>query len=109
MHKGTLIDELLAAVERAETRVAEHPSDPPHFSTPRVEPGNNDFCYCKREGLQSEEFPQALSLRTADGDLRLFLVVHPQLVRTLEPGNDFTNAVDIHQVGAVGAPKKIRV
>jgi len=109
MHKGTLIDELLAEVERAEARAAEHPSAALHFDTPRVEPGNNNFSYCKQERLQSEEFPQALRLSTADGNLGLFLVVHPQLVRAFEPGNDFANAVDIDQVGTVSAPEKIRV
>ena len=109
MHQGTLIDELLAEVERAETRAAEQSPIPPDSYTPRVEPGNNNFCYCKREGLQSEEFPQTLSLSPADGDLSLFLVVHPQLVRAFEPGNDFTNAVDIDEIGTVSAPEKIRV
>ena len=39
--------------------------------------------------LQSEEFAQAFGLSPADGNFGLFLVVHAQLVGTLEPGDDF--------------------
>jgi hypothetical protein len=56
--------------------------------------------------LKSEEFPQSLGLRTADWNLALLLIIHAQLVRTLEPGHNLANAVDIHQVGAVGAPEQ---
>jgi len=62
-----------------------------------------------RERSEPEQFPQALGLSAANRNLGLLLVVHSQLIGTLEPRNDFANAVDIHQVGTVGSPEKIRV
>ena len=62
-----------------------------------------------RERSEPEQFPQALGLSAANRNLGLLLVVHSQLIGTLEPWNDFANAVDIHQVGTVGSPEKIRV
>lgn len=108
MYSATLVSDLLTLVERAMKR-AKAPrmhSTNPH--TRGAEPSAN-LCHCTRESSESEQFPEALGLSAANGNLGLLLVVHPQLVGTLEPGNDFANAVDIHQVGAVGAPEKIRV
>src|SRR6266403_3337442 len=59
--------------------------------------------------LEAEEFAQSFSLGPAHGNFCLLLVVHSQLVGTLEPGDDFLDAVDVHQVGAVGAPEKIGI
>ena len=59
--------------------------------------------------LESEEFAQALGLGPADGNFSLLFVVHPQLVRALEPGDDFLDAVDVDQVRAVRAPEKIGI
>ena len=59
--------------------------------------------------LKSEQFAQALSLGAADGDFCLFLVIHPKLVGTFEPGNDFLDAVDIHEITPMRAPEEIRI
>src|SRR6202451_4828857 len=56
-----------------------------------------------------KEFPQALGLSAADRDLSLFLIVQAQLVRALEPGNDFFDPVNVYQVRSMGAPKQIGV
>jgi hypothetical protein len=106
MYSGTLINDLFAVVERAETfarlRHVRH-------ADPRSPEPPSNACHCKTERSESEQFPQALRLSPADWNLGLLLVVHAQLVGALEPGNDFANAVDVHQVGAVRPPKKIRV
>src|SRR5579872_365947 len=90
MYTGTLITDLLATAERVQKRLDDRTDN----ETPASE---------------SEEFPQALGLSAAHRDLGLFLVVHAQLVRALEPGHNLTDAINVDQVGAVGAPKDIRV
>ena len=59
--------------------------------------------------LQPEKFSKTFGLGAADGDFALLLVVHAQLVGTLEPGDDFFDAIDIHQERTVRAPEKIRI
>ena len=59
--------------------------------------------------LETEEFAQSLGLGAADRNFSLLLVIHAQLIGALEPRHNFLDAVDVHQVGAVGAPEKIRV
>src|SRR5215813_8768550 len=56
--------------------------------------------------LQSEEFTQTLGLGAADGNFGLLLIVHTELIGALEPGDDFADAVDIDEVGAVGPPEQ---
>jgi hypothetical protein len=108
MYSGTLIDDLFAVVERAQNS-AKPPLTPSAESrVPRPEP-QAAVCHCTRESSESEQFPQPLGLSPADWNLALLLVVHTQLIRALEPGNDFADAVDVHQVGAVRPPEKIRV
>src|SRR5437868_12501148 len=97
MYTGTLIRDLLIAADRVRDSLGRQ--------------GTRSSSEMESESLpaelrlQPEQFAQALGLRAADGNLGLFFIVHPQLVGTLEPGNDFADAVDIHQVGPVGAPK----
>ena len=55
--------------------------------------------------LQIDEFAQTLGLGAADGDFGLLLVIHAQLVGTLEPGDDLADVIDIDEEGAVGAPE----
>jgi len=62
-----------------------------------------------RKNSEPEQFPQPLGLSPANRNLGLLLVVHAQLIGAFEPGNDFADAIDIHQVGAMRPPKKIRV
>ena len=108
MYSATLISDLLTLVERATRRARALQMRSPNPRPRGAEPQAN-VCHCTSEGSESEQFPEALGLGAANGNLGLLLVVHPQLVGTLEPRNDFPNAVDIHQVGAVGPPEKIRV
>ena len=106
MYSGTLINDLFSVVERAENS----------GNARRGEGANSRFGFAKPalssdspETSKSEQFPQSLGLSPADRNLGLLLVVHAQLVGAFEPGNDFADAVDVHQVGAVSTPKKIRV
>ena len=94
MHSGTLIKDLFDVVERVEM-----------FAGRRY----GAVASAHHENSESEQFPQPFGLSPADRNLGLLLVVHPQLIGTLEPGNDFPDPVDVHQVGAVRPPKKIRV
>lgn len=99
MYSGTLINDLFAVVERIQNfaeRFHGAVENSPHVSS-------------HYESSKSEQFPQSFGLSPADRNLGLLLVVHAQLVGAFEPGNDFANAVDVHQVGAVRPPKKIRV
>jgi len=63
----------------------------------------------RRRDLKSEEFAKPLGLGAADRNLGLLLVVHPQLVRALEPRDDFPNTINVDQVRTVGTPEQIRV
>src|SRR5580693_872604 len=108
MYSGTLINDLFAAVERAhpERTHLELAHAKPACADSRslgVEP-HADACHCASQSSQPEQFPQPPGLSPADWNLCLFLVVHAQLVRALEPRNDFADAVDVYQVGAVGSP-----
>lgn len=94
MHSGTLINDLFAVVERIQMFAKR---------------GHCAAGSSHQESSESEQFPQPFGLSPADRNLGLLLVVHAQLVGTLEPGNDFADAVDVHQVGAVRPPEKIRV
>ena len=93
-----LINDLFAAVERAQAGAR----------TPRAEAQPNSG-YRAGEKSESKQFPQPPGLSPADWNLGLLLVVHAQLVRALEPRNDFADAVDVHQVRTVRPPEKIRV
>ena len=97
MYTGTLIHDLLIVADRVRNSLL-HP-EMISFS------GMASEAMAVEPGSEPEKFAQALGLGAADGNLRLFLVVHPELVGTLEPGDDFADAVDIHEVGSVGAPK----
>jgi len=50
------------------------------------------------ERLESEKLAQALGLGAAYGDLGLLLVIHAELVGTLEPGDHFLDSIDIHEI-----------
>ena len=102
MYSGTLIRDLIDAVERAEEasrtarmRRAESIRDSNELNSGAPQ----------RKTSESEQLPQSLGLSAADRDLSLLFVVHPQLVRTLEPGNNFADAIDIYQVGSVSPPE----
>ena len=61
------------------------------------------------DSLQSEQFAQPFGLGAAYGDFGLFLVIHSKLIGAFEPGNNFLDAIDIHQIGAMRSPKKIGI
>ncbi len=100
LYTGTLINDLFAVVERAEAA-----NRKPHARDSRLP------CSCGKSEIrgskksESEEFSQPLGLGAADGNLGLLLVVHAQLVGTLEPGHNFADTVDVHQVGTMRAPE----
>ena len=58
---------------------------------------------------QVEQFPQAAGLGAAHRNLRLFLVVHAQLVGALKPRDDFADVIDVNQKRPVRPPKQIRI
>ena len=133
MYTGTLISDLVAAVERAENASRCSLAEPGNAyvrSPGRIRPGapfagqtnasapalttewnaeHSSAEHSRMEPSETEQLPQALGLRPADRNLALLLIVHTQLVGALEPGNDFADAVDVYQVGAVRPPEKIRV
>ena len=106
MYTGTLICDLLATVERAEKSVARMLERPrPRTLTEEAVNDETDG----RTGSEPEQFPEPLSLSAADRNLGLLFVVHPELVGTLEPGDDLADAVNVDEVGTVRPPKKIRI
>lgn len=113
MHSGTTIEELFSVVKRAEHGARLRPAHGTESRPTLPDPHSNVRGCCERYGegrnLQSEEFAQSFRLSTAHRNFGLLFVVHAQLIRALEPGNDFTDTIDVYQVGAVCSPKKIRV
>src|SRR6266700_3689954 len=108
MYSGTLINDLFAVVERAQNKIPPRQDQPASPQTFKADPQAR-LCHCSRESSESEQFPQSLRLSPADWNLGLLLVIHAQLVRALEPRNNFADAIDIHQIGTVRPPEKIRV
>jgi hypothetical protein len=119
MFTGKLIDELLAAVESAEKATKKPPRS--------ISVTEGSLCHeSRKEGTavscvaqadvfeeeknsESEEFAQPFRLCPADWYLGLLLIVHTQLIRALEPRDNFADTVDVHQIGAVRPPEKIAV
>jgi hypothetical protein len=98
LYSGTLINDLMGTVARAEQSAAS-------ASTVSEEDKQAKPC-AGAQSSQTEKFAEPFGLRPADWNLALLFIIHAQLVRTLEPGNNFANAVDVHQVGSVGAPEQ---
>ena len=88
MYTGTLIQDLFSTVAAAEDAGFGHRSERAQASSSK-DATKPDMCDCKKKALEAEQFTQTSGLSPADGDLGLLLVVHPQLVRTLEPWDDF--------------------
>jgi hypothetical protein len=108
MYSGTLIEDLFGIVDGALSRAKLLQAHRAESHSHSVEL-HSKICHCTPENSQPEQFSQPLGLSPADWNLSLLLVIHAQLVRALEPRNNFTDAVDIYQVGAVRPPEKIRV
>jgi hypothetical protein len=112
LYTGTLIKDLYASVERAEQGVASRSDKAlyqPTAARIKTEPACRLNCHQESRTSEPEKFPQPLGLSAADWNLALLLIVHAQLVRTLEPGHDFSNPIDIHQIGAVSPPEQPRI
>lgn len=109
LYTGRLIEDLISAVYRAEQATA---SSSGRNATSSAESSRAELqpeMPAKSGGSEAEEFSQALRLCPADWNLALLLIIHAQLVRTLEPGHDFANAVDVHQIGTVRPPEQTRI
>src|SRR5450755_4686118 len=104
MYSGTLINDLFALVER--TAVSQTQLDGTVAGRREEQP---NLCHCAGQNLESEQLAQSFGLSPADWNLSLLLVIHAQLVRALEPRDNFADSVGVHQVGAVRPPKQIRV
>jgi hypothetical protein len=119
MHTGRLIDELFAAVESAEKASRELPRSSSAnenlnaaSSCGGAATGSSRATSSEilRENYsEAEQFPQPLGLCAADWYLGLLLIVHAELIRTLEPRHDFADAIDIDQVRTMRPPEKIAV
>ena len=112
MYTGTLIKDLFALVEKVEcsavaksNKALSHPQALAS-GLEDLDRGNSRPVPINSE---SEKLPQALCLSAADWNLALLLIVHAQLIRTLEPRYDFPNSIDVHQVRPVSAPEQSRV
>src|ERR1017187_5184009 len=70
-------------------------------------PAQNSFL--TRRSSQPEQIAQPPRLRPAHRNLRLFPVVHADLVAALEPRNHFLDPVDVHQKRAVRPPEQVGV
>ena len=111
-YTGTLIRDLFASVERAEQTAALRSGKSLSFQAAeeiKTETACRTNHSSASRNSETEELPQTLGLSAADGNLALLLIVHAQLVRTLEPGYDFANSINVHQVRAVGAPEQSRI
>ena len=102
MYTGTFIKDLLSAVEKAEKVAAARRFE---YQQLRIESSDDGG----GKDLQSEQLAQSLGLSPADRNLGLFLVIHPELVGTLKPRDDFANSIDVDYVRAVSAPEKISI
>jgi hypothetical protein len=131
LNVGRLFGDLIASVERAEKAVSKssqvpseqdlsskdfastemllaeqsHSGPPPAQSKPM----NFEVKANPPQNLEPEQLPQSLSLSPADWNLALLFIVHAQLVRALEPGHNFANTVNVHQVGTVRPPEQTGV
>ena len=102
MYTGTLIQDLLSSVVKAE-QYARAKNSLARALEPR------SLASYVREILESEQFTQTLCLGPADGNLALLFVIHAQLVRTLEPGHNLANPVYVHEIRAVSPPEQTRI
>jgi hypothetical protein len=95
MYKGTLINDLFAAVEGVETSARPSQSQNTATRTSRITSAESAS---RKEGLQSEQLPQSPGLSAADWNLSLLLVIHAQLVGALEPRDDLADPVHVYEI-----------
>ena len=127
MNVGTLFGDLIASVERAEKAISKPAPVPSEqylsskdFASMEMllaeQSGSGPSAQSKtanfgvnanpQQNLKPEQLSQSLGLSPADWNLALLFIVHAQLVRALEPGHDFANAINVHQVGTVRPPEQ---
>ena len=105
MYSGTLILDLLSMVEKAENSARKRRAQVACLCQSLQKAAADDA----EESSETKQFAQALGLGPTHRNLGLLLVVHPELVRALEPGNDFADPIDIDQIRAVRPPEKFRI
>src|SRR5215471_9675760 len=105
MYTGRLIDRLIETAERVQHTFGRRQEAADLENLGPAEEQVEDCSIASK----SEEFAKPLGLGAADRNLGLLLVVHPQLVRALEPRDDFPNTINVDQVRTVGTPEQIRV
>ena len=109
---GTLIKDRFRSVARAQQTAGSRSGKSLSFQAAeeiKTEPLAGQITARRPRNSETEKLPQTLGLSAADWNLALLLIVHAQLVGTLEPGHDFANSINVHQVRAVGAPEQSRI
>lgn len=114
LYTGTLIRDLFTLVEKVQTVAALGEGKVEAATSRTLQPQTSPQPFARSLNPQipiskAEQFPQPLCLRPADWNLALLLIIHAQLVRTLEPGYDLANPIYVHQIGTVGSPEQPRV
>ena len=104
MYTGTLILDLLNIVDRAEKASGwKGPSTQRSAAERKKQLGEN--VPDRFRNSESKQLAQPFGLSSADRNLSLLPVVHPKLVRTLEPGDDLADTIDVHEIRTVSAPE----
>lgn len=114
LYSGSLIQELIELVDKAEhdakaPSCMDYPTLPESVilaREPASAPFSPDLSQTAPRPSEPKQFPQALCLGPADWNLALLFIIHAQLVRALEPRDDFPNSVHVHQIGAMSPPKQ---
>jgi hypothetical protein len=117
LYTGTLIKDLFASVEKAEQAAVARSRQgltPQSMGAKNREATNTEAMDLANRGpggvtSEAEKLAQPFCLRPADWNLALLLIVHAQLVGALEPGDDFANTIDVHQVRAMSPPEQARI
>lgn len=106
MYTGTLILDLLDIVDRAEKASGWKGLSAKRSSTPRQRHRKHEESVPDEiQNSESKQLAQPLGLSSTDRNLSLLPIVHPELIRTFEPGDNLADTVDIHEIRAVGAPE----
>jgi len=110
-YTGTLIEDLFSLVLRAEQTAASRSSKSLYNEAAVIKTQAACRANYQAEPRNSkpEKLAQALGLCPADWNLALLLIVHAQLVGTLEPGYNFANSINVHQIGAMSPPEHSRI
>ncbi len=106
MYTGTLILDLLDIVDRAEKVSGWKGLSSKRSSTPRKRHRKQEQNVPDEfQNSESKQLAQPLGLSSTDRNLGLLPIVHPELIRTFEPGDDLADTVDVHEIRTVSAPE----